>query len=46
MPYEPPGCLVSKYNTKGLNINRTSYKATLSIDILTQLNPLTTSAGP
>ncbi len=37
---------ISKYNARGPNINRTSYKATLSIDILDQTIPLTTSAGP
>ena len=37
---------ISKYNAKGPNINRTSYKATLSIDVLDQTIPLTTSAGP
>jgi Insertion element 4 transposase N-terminal/Transposase DDE domain len=30
---------ISKYNARGPNINRTSYKATLSIDILTRLPP-------
>ena len=37
---------ISKYNARGPNINRTSYKATLSIDILQQPNPLTTGPGP
>jgi hypothetical protein len=37
---------ISKYNARGPNINRTSYKATLSIDILKQPNPLTTGPGP
>jgi hypothetical protein len=37
---------ISKYNARGPNINRTSYKATLSIDILTPPTRLTTSAGP
>jgi Transposase DDE domain len=37
---------ISKYNARGPNINRTSYKATLSIDILEQPNPLTTGPGP
>jgi hypothetical protein len=37
---------ISKYNARGPNINRTSYKATLSIDILKQPNPLTTGPEP
>jgi hypothetical protein len=37
---------ISKYNARGPNINRTSFKATISIDILTPPTPLTTSAGP
>ncbi len=37
---------ISKYNARGPTINRTSYKATLSIDILTPPTRLTTSAGP
>lgn len=37
---------ISKYNARGPNINRTSYKATLSIDILDQTIPLTTGPGP
>ena len=37
---------ISKYNARGPHINRTSYKATLSIDILTPPTRLTTSAGP
>ncbi|HZA83923.1 MAG TPA: IS4 family transposase [Actinomycetes bacterium] len=37
---------ISKYNARGPNINRTSYKATLSINILTPPGPLTTRAGP
>ena len=37
---------ISKYNARGPNINRTSYKATLSIDILQQPTPLTTGPGP
>jgi hypothetical protein len=37
---------ISKYNARGPNINRTSYKATLSIDILASPTRLTTSAGP
>jgi hypothetical protein len=37
---------ISKYNARGPNINRTTYKATLSIDILDQTIPLTTSPGP
>jgi hypothetical protein len=37
---------ISKYNARGPNINRTSYKATLSIDILTPPAPLTPRAGP
>lgn len=37
---------ISKYNARGPNINRTSYKATLSIDILDQPNLLTTGPGP
>ena len=37
---------ISKYNARGPNINRTSYKATLSIDVLDQTIPLTTSPGP
>jgi hypothetical protein len=36
---------LSKYNAKGPNINRTSYKATVGIDILTPPG-LTTNAGP
>ena len=30
---------ISKYNAKGPNINRTSYKATIGIDILAPPNP-------
>ena len=30
---------ISKYNARGPTINRTSYKATLSIDIPTRLPP-------
>jgi hypothetical protein len=37
---------ISKYNARGPNINRTSYKATLSIDILTLPPQLTARAGP
>jgi hypothetical protein len=37
---------ISKYNARGPNINRTTYKATLSIDVLDQSIPLTTSPGP
>lgn len=37
---------ISKYNARGPNINRTSYKATLSINILDQATPLTTGPGP
>jgi hypothetical protein len=37
---------ISKYNARGPNINRTSYKATMSIDILTMPTRLTARAGP
>jgi Insertion element 4 transposase N-terminal/Transposase DDE domain len=37
---------ISKYNAKGPTINRTSYQATLSIDILCPPTPLTTGPGP
>jgi Insertion element 4 transposase N-terminal/Transposase DDE domain len=37
---------ISKYNARGPNINRTSYTATVSIDILTPPAQLTTRAGP
>jgi Insertion element 4 transposase N-terminal/Transposase DDE domain len=37
---------ISKYNARGPNINRTSYKATVSIDILTPSAPLTTGPAP
>jgi hypothetical protein len=37
---------ISKYNARGPNINRTSYKATLSINVLTPPAPLTSRAGP
>jgi Insertion element 4 transposase N-terminal/Transposase DDE domain len=37
---------ISKYNARGPNINRTSYKATVSIDILCPPTPLTTGPGP
>jgi hypothetical protein len=37
---------ISKYNARGPNINRTSYKATVSIDILAPPDPLTGRAGP
>ena len=37
---------ISKYQARGPNINRTSYKATVSIDILTPPDPLTGQAGP
>jgi hypothetical protein len=37
---------ISKYNARGPNINRTSYKATVSIHILTPTAPLTTGPGP
>jgi len=37
---------ISKYNARGPNINRTSYKATVTIDILTPPAPLTTGPGP
>jgi Insertion element 4 transposase N-terminal/Transposase DDE domain len=37
---------ISKYNARGPNLNRTSYKATLSIDILTPSAPLTTGPAP
>jgi hypothetical protein len=37
---------ISKYNARGPNINRTSYKATVSIDILTPHTQLTTGPGP
>ena len=37
---------ISKYNARGPTINRTSYKATLSIDILTPPTRLTIRAGP
>jgi hypothetical protein len=30
---------ISKYNAKDPNINRTSYKATIAIDILAPPNP-------
>ena len=36
---------ISKYQARGPNIDRTSYKATISIDILTD-QPLTTSPEP
>jgi DDE family transposase len=36
---------ISKYNARGPNINRTSYKATVSIHVLTQPD-LTTAPGP
>jgi hypothetical protein len=37
---------ISKYNARGPTINRASYKATLSIDILALPTPLTTNARP
>ena len=37
---------ISKYNARGPTINRTSYKATVRIDILTPPAQLTTRAGP
>jgi hypothetical protein len=37
---------ISKYNARGPTINRTSYKATVSIDILTMPTRLTARAGP
>jgi Insertion element 4 transposase N-terminal/Transposase DDE domain len=37
---------ISKYNARGPNINRTSYKATVSIHVLTPPGPLTGSPGP
>lgn len=37
---------ISKYNARGPTINRTSYKATMSIDILIPAAPLTTGPGP
>ena len=37
---------ISKYNARGPNIDRTSYKATLSINILTPPTRLTIRAGP
>jgi hypothetical protein len=37
---------ISKYNARGPTINRTSYKATLSIDILAPPDPLTVRSGP
>jgi hypothetical protein len=37
---------ISKYNARGPTINRTSYKATLSIHILCPPTPLTTGPGP
>jgi hypothetical protein len=36
---------ISKYNARGPNINRTSYKATMTIDILTPPASLTTGPG-
>jgi hypothetical protein len=33
---------ISKYNARGPNINRTSYQATIGIDILIPPEPLTT----
>jgi hypothetical protein len=37
---------ISKYNARGPNINRTSYKATISIDILAPPEPLTAGTEP
>jgi hypothetical protein len=37
---------ISKYQARGPTINRTSYQATVSIDILTPPDPLTSNAGP
>lgn len=37
---------ISKYNARGPTINRTSYKATVSIDILTPPDPLTARPQP
>jgi hypothetical protein len=37
---------ISKYQARGPHINRTSYKATLSINILTPPAPLTTGPAP
>jgi hypothetical protein len=37
---------ISKYNARGPTINRTSYKATLRIDILDHSIPSTTGPGP
>jgi hypothetical protein len=37
---------ISKYNARGPDLNRTSYKATLSIDILCPPTTLTTGPGP
>ena len=37
---------ISKYQARGPTINRTSYKATVSIDILSPPGPLTSDNGP
>ena len=37
---------ISKYQARGPTINRTSYKATVSIDILAPPDPLTAGPGP
>jgi hypothetical protein len=37
---------ISKYQARGPHVDRTTYKATLSIDILTPADPLTTGPGP
>ena len=37
---------ISKYNARGPHINRTSYKATMSINILAPPDPLTAHTGP
>ena len=37
---------ISKYNARGPTIDRTSYKATISIDILDRTSPLTPSPDP
>jgi hypothetical protein len=37
---------ISKYQARGPTINRTSYKATVNIDILTPPGPLTSNPGP
>jgi hypothetical protein len=37
---------ISKYQARGPNVDRHTYKATLEINILTQPDPLTTAPGP